>query len=126
PSTPGSVTVHINDGTGTGFHPPVVGPTFYPVVGRDPTDMVAADFNGDGHLDLAVCAPDSNQVTVLWGDGDGSFDNRPGLTFASGGALPVALAAGDFNGDHKLDLAVSNQGVAGHNGAVVIFHGGGS
>src|SRR5262249_35357631 len=86
--TPGSVTVHLNDGTGTGFHPPVVGPASYPVFGRNPTDMVAADFNGDGPLDLAVCTPDSNQVTVLWGDGDGSFDGRPGLPFASGGTLP--------------------------------------
>jgi FG-GAP-like repeat/FG-GAP repeat len=64
--------------------------------------LVAADFNGDGKLDLAGSTTASPQVTVLLGNGDGTFRN--------GGVTPIAagsdsLVAADFNGDGKTDLA---------------------
>jgi hypothetical protein len=68
-------------------------------LGFTPDQVVAADMNGDGKLDLVVSG---SAQAVLLGNGDGTF-KAPMLTFASG---PSAL--GDFNGDGKLDLAVGS------------------
>ena len=54
--------------TATALSPPVI----Y-AVGYDPTAIVAGDFNGDGHLDLAVANGADNTVSVLLGNGDGTF-----------------------------------------------------
>src|SRR6266446_3050476 len=75
--------------------------------GRSPDSVAVGDFNGDGKLDLAVANFDSNDISVLLGNGDGSF--QAALTFAAGSS-PVSVAVGDFNGDGKLDLAVANSG----------------
>ena len=68
---------------------------------------MAGDFNGDGRPDLAVANYGSNDVSVLLGNGDGTF--QPQVTYAVGSS-PVALVAGDFNGDGRPDLAVANYG----------------
>jgi hypothetical protein len=68
--------------------------------------IVAGDFNGDGRTDLAVANSGSNTVSVLLGNGDGTFQNQ--VVYAVG-SHPVALVAGDFNGDGLTDLAVANQ-----------------
>src|SRR5580698_6031442 len=73
-------------------------------VGRTPRAVVAGDFNGDGHLDLAVANQDGF-VSVLLGDGRGNFQKA--VNFAAGPS-PLSIAAGDFNGDGHLDLAVAN------------------
>jgi hypothetical protein len=73
-------------------------------VGQTPRAVVAGDFNGDGHLDLAVANQDGF-VSVLLGDGRGNFQNA--VNFAAGPS-PLSIAAGDFNGDHVMDLAVAN------------------
>jgi hypothetical protein len=83
-------------------------------VGIRPQGVAIADFNGDGKPDLAllnlVCPPNTNScpagsVSILLGKGDGTFQAH--LDFATGPA-PVAIAAGDFNGDGRPDLAVTN------------------
>src|SRR5262245_52523423 len=74
-------------------------------VGANPQDVVTADFNHDGRLDLATANFDSDSVSVLLGNGGGSF--QPAKTSATG-PTPVSLAAGDFNADGKLDLATAN------------------
>jgi hypothetical protein len=48
----------------------------------------------------------SNNVSILQGNGNGSF--APAVTYPGGGSSPVSLTTGDFNGDGKTDLAVSN------------------
>ena len=73
--------------------------TDYPLLGNN---HIAADFNGDGVLDLAATA--GNGVATMLGNGDGTF--RPRVSF-SAGAQSQDLAAGDFNGDGRVDLAVS-------------------
>src|SRR5689334_20585741 len=74
-------------------------------VGTNPHAVVTADFNHDGRLDLATANSDSDSVSVLLGNGGGTF--QPARTSATG-PNPVSLAAGDFNADGKLDLATAN------------------
>src|SRR5207248_3078866 len=80
------------------------------VVGTEPISVAVGDFNGDGILDLATAngidfGGGSNNVSVLLGKGDGSF--QPAMNLAAG-SNPHSVAVGDFNGDGKLDLAVVN------------------
>jgi type II secretory pathway component GspD/PulD (secretin) len=74
--------------------------------GFQPTALAAADLNGDGHTDLAVADSGNNTVSVLLGNGDGTFQPR---TDYSTGTDPVYVALGDFNGDGAEDIAVANK-----------------
>ncbi|MES2138924.1 MAG: FG-GAP-like repeat-containing protein [Bacteroidota bacterium] len=74
--------------------------------GTHPTSVISADFNGDGKADLAV-ASESNNVSVLLGDGLGNFGTF--TNFAVGNA-PYSIISADFNGDSKVDLATTNLG----------------
>src|SRR5207237_1519142 len=73
-----------------------------------PVSVAVGDFNGDGRPDLAVANALSSNVSVLLGDGDGTF--QAALNFDTGGGGPVSVTVGDFNGDGHLDLAVANPG----------------
>jgi hypothetical protein len=80
-----------------------------PVDGR-PTSLVAADFNGDGILDLAVATvevgdrPGGGCIIALLGQVNGGFQQAFDIHVDG---RPTSLVAGDFNGDGKLDLAVT-------------------
>ncbi|UPK26632.1 beta strand repeat-containing protein [Bradyrhizobium sp. 195] len=63
------------------------------------------DLNGDGHADLVTANIDSNGVSVLLGNGDGTFGAA--TTFATGTG-PSSIAIADLNGDGRLDLMTSN------------------
>jgi hypothetical protein len=69
--------------------------------------VAIADLNGDGKPDLVVANYLSNSVSVLLGNGNGTF--QPQSAFATGSG-PLSVAAADFNGDGKLDLVVGNYG----------------
>jgi len=60
-------------------------------------------------VDLVIANSTSNTVTVLLGNGDGTFVEAPGSPFTVG-AQPRAVAIADFNGDGQLDFAVANSG----------------
>jgi dienelactone hydrolase len=75
-------------------------------VGNGPWDVAVGDFNGDGKLDLAVANNADSTVSILTGNGNGTF--KPLGTVAVG-LSPQSLTAADLNGDGKLDLAVANQ-----------------
>jgi hypothetical protein len=75
------------------------------------TSVTLGDFNGDGTLDVAAIGEDASPLAILAGEDGGTFappvfhrmiPNAPGL----GGLDRFAVAAGDFNGDGKVDLAV--------------------
>ena len=80
--------------------------------------IAAADFNGDGKLDLVeTCsgneAPCNNLLLILSGNGDGTFTqfSETPLPFAGS----QSMAVGDFNGDGQPDVAVTNSGANGVN-----------
>jgi VCBS repeat protein len=93
----------------------------YPA-GSNPRSLMAADFNHDGKLDLAVTDTASNSVSILLGNGDGTFQAR--VSYPTG-TSPEWLAAADFNGDGNLDLAVANYGPDYNSGSVSILLGNG-
>lgn len=71
--------------------------------------LAAADFNGDGLADIAVPDPDFNTVNITLGDGHGALGSI--FDVPSPPSLPTTeVLARDFNGDGKLDLAMSLQG----------------
>src|SRR5215211_3091176 len=74
-------------------------------VGSNPDSIVAADFNRDGRVDLAVANKGSNNVSILLNQG-GSFSVVGTYGFF---AAPSAIAAADYNKDGKIDLAVTSQ-----------------
>jgi|HubBroStandDraft_2_1064218.scaffolds.fasta_scaffold125608_1 hypothetical protein len=91
--------------------PPAIGfeaPVAYTTGGTIPISAQAADFDGDGKMDLAVANQGSGNVAILRGNGDGTLQTAVTYALNSNGSFPVALAVGDFNRDRKPDIAVLN------------------
>jgi hypothetical protein len=98
-----TVSVLLGNGDGT-FQPQLVFP-----VGNGPFLLTVADFNADGNLDLAVtngnCCPLPGTVSVLLGNGDGTFQPHVDYPFSE---FPFGVAAGKLSGQGGADLAVVN------------------
>src|SRR5581483_3279701 len=71
--------------------------------GASPYRTVAADFNNDGKVDLAVSS--SASIAILLGNGDGTFQPATFLNVDSRSSVSFAA---DLNGDEKIDLVGSN------------------
>jgi hypothetical protein len=69
-------------------------------------ELAVADFNGDGHPDIAAVGPATNHVSILLGNGAGAFATASSVPV---GNAPSAIAAADFSGDGIVDLAVANR-----------------
>ncbi len=77
-------------------------------VGSHPYQRVrTADLNKDGNMDIITTNLDGDNVTILLGNGKGSFYQPAGSPFSSGDS-PFGVAIGDINGDGKPDLAIVN------------------
>ncbi len=77
-------------------------------VGEDPCTVHSVDLNGDGHLDLVTTngSTQDRNVTILLGQGDGSF--APAAHADSENGPHYAAAIGDLDGNGSPDLAITN------------------
>jgi Chitobiase/beta-hexosaminidase C-terminal domain/FG-GAP-like repeat/Bacterial Ig-like domain (group 3)/FG-GAP repeat len=103
-SNDSTISIFLGNGSGTFTSAPNL------TSGGTPLKMVSGDFNGDGIPDLATANLNGGSVSILLGHGNGTFDAGATVTLGAGQA-PSAIAAGDFNGDGKTDLAVAYSSV---------------
>ena len=75
--------------------------------GPNPSAIVTADFNKDGNADLAVTDIGSDDISILIGNGLGSFSTGTHFSLG-GGSQPLFLCAADFNKDGNIDLVTAN------------------
>ncbi|MGO4883556.1 MAG: beta strand repeat-containing protein [Bryobacteraceae bacterium] len=102
--TSGNSTLAIMLGNGDGTFQ---APAAYSTGAASAVFLAVADFNMDGAADLvAANGGTADSVSVLLGNGDGTFQNP--VIYPSGGAIANAAAVADFNGDGVPDLAVVN------------------
>ncbi len=78
-----------------------------PSAGSIPFHIASGDFNGDGKMDLVVTNEGGNNVSVLIGNGNGTFATKVNY---NGGLAPVSVLVADLNGDNKPDLVVADSG----------------
>ncbi|HYC57148.1 MAG TPA: FG-GAP-like repeat-containing protein [Candidatus Binatia bacterium] len=97
------VRVFLNRGDGTGLFQSMLAPE---PVGVEASPSEPGDFDNDGDMDIATSATSSNEVTVLLGNGDGTF---PPGQFINVGPANHGIAALDVDGDADLDLVVANE-----------------
>jgi hypothetical protein len=100
-----SVSVLLGNGDGT-FQAPMIFST-----PPGPRGLVLGDFNNDGILDIATInqadySAECDCVAVLLGNGDGTFQEPPIITYPAKG-LPSAVTAGHFRNNKNLDLAIT-------------------
>lgn len=96
----GGSTISILLGVGNG----TFGSATNYTVGGGPLGVIAADFNLDSKLDLAVSNLAGTTVSVLLGNGDGTFGSATDYTV---GGTPITLTSSDINSDSKSDLVVA-------------------
>ncbi len=89
--------------------------------GNGPAGVATADFNRDGHVDLAVSDETDGNVSILLGKGDGTFATR---TVFAAGSSPVGIFAGDFTGEGNPDIVVADS--TGPNQDVLVGNGDGT
>ena len=76
-------------------------------VGKNPTSVTTADFDRDGVTDLITTNIGDNSLSLLFGNGDGTFKEQVHIQAAK---EPRALTLNDFNGDGVLDIAIACSG----------------
>jgi hypothetical protein len=103
----GTLTVFLGDGKDR-FRPAPGSPF---ACGPSPNDIAVADLNGDGQLDLIVANTETPYITVLLGDGHGSFVPSPHSPFATQSFPHVhGVAAADFIGNGKPAVVTDSWG----------------
>ena len=105
-----NVSVLLGDGAGNFAKPANYG------TGGGPVSVATGDFNGDGKRDLATANVFSGDGSILLGVGGGAFAAPASLSFLNPSSSPQqddrsgpsSVVSGDFNGDGKRDVAISN------------------
>ena len=116
--------VLLGDGLG-GFATPVKYVTDSVNAAASPSSIAIVDLNGDSYADLIVSNSAADNVAVLQGDGTGVFGVATTYTLGAG-ALPNAVATGDFNRDGYTDVAVANKGTALNSVSILLNTGNGT
>jgi FG-GAP-like repeat/Abnormal spindle-like microcephaly-assoc'd, ASPM-SPD-2-Hydin/FG-GAP repeat len=103
----GAMSLLLGKGDGTFGFPTTI------TVGSVASSFAVGDFNNDGKLDLAIAGflnltTNVMTVSVLLGNGDGTFHAPINIPLPGTGTNRSAIAIGDFNKDGNLDLAVAN------------------
>lgn len=85
----------------------IVQPLLLPTnpVGCTPSPNECCELNGDGFVDIVTANPGGNSMSVLLGNGDGSF--QPSTTYVMG-TYPAGLAVLDVDGDGDTDVVTVN------------------
>ena len=89
--------------------------------GSAPYSVALADFNKDDCLDIVVTASETDNIVVLFGNGNGTFIT--GRTYSTGyRSQPYSIVISDFNNDKRWDIAVANAGTSN----ILLFYGDGN
>lgn len=110
PTIVGNGTAAFTPNSELNFAPAVT----YDAGGGNAVSVAVADVNGDGIPDLVIangCATDTcetyeGSVSILLGNGDGTF--KTAVSYGSGGYGTYSVAVADVNGDNKLDIVLTN------------------
>jgi hypothetical protein len=113
--TDDSVTVLLNNGDGTFF----AGPNSPLTTTANPTGIAVADFNQDGHADIAVTGGDTNTFRVFFGVGAGFFTLGFEPPAGPSGSTPTAIVAAQLVSGGFPDVALTNN-VTGAAGDVTV------
>lgn len=87
-----------------------------------PTALAVADFNKDNNLDIAIVNSRTNFISILFGYGNGLFQNY--TVYSTGSTPPSSIAVGDFNNDTIPDIVIANE--KSNNVGIFIGYGNGS
>ena len=98
-----SISLMIGYGTG-GFSNPT---KIFNMPSLTPTSVINADFNKDGNIDLVITF-NYDKLAILFGDGDGRFSPPKYFANPLGWVWASSIISDDFNGDGKIDLAISS------------------
>jgi hypothetical protein len=113
--------VLLNQGNAN-FGPSPIGNVEFYSVGSGGEGMAIGDLNGDGKPDVAVTDFDSNQVSILLGNGDGTFKSQS--IFAAGKG-PASIALADFAGTGHLSIVLTTQNYSVDGNGVQVYLGNG-
>jgi hypothetical protein len=98
-----NISILLSDNTTTsGFYSPLT-----INVGKNPSSVAIGDIDGDGKLDVVTANSGDNTITLLRGNGFGSFNIPYNYTV---GLNPYSVAIGDINGDGRPDIVTANSG----------------
>ncbi len=108
PKVNGSISVYLNRGAAA---PGVLSaPRTYSTGTPGSLHLCAADFNGDGHPDIATTSVTGSIVSVMAGDGDGGFGMPTLIPIKATGGVQSTIATADLNGDGHPDLVATSPG----------------